>query len=178
MAPAMPTYSYADTSSTSTFQTEGLSTESQKKIQQEINRLRVEEQSKTLGVQQLDEYAEFGKKYGAAITESAKALGQTVNDFLNTPAGKWALIFIAWKVFGQEVYGLITSMIWFMVMLPLFVLASKKLVFESRQKWMDAMESGNISSSNVNDLGANYTVWSVVMVVAFLFVCFTGFSLM
>lgn len=89
-------------------------------------------ESPTSTVETLGEYAEFGKAFGSAIAETAEQVGATANDFIQTPAGKLSVALIVWKVAGDDLLGVVGGSIWFIIMLPLWIVFFHRMVIAPR----------------------------------------------
>jgi len=87
----------------------------------------------TVTANQLEEYADLGKKYGVALSEVAKSVGTTVNDLAQTPVGMFMLALVGWKVIGHDLLGVVGGTIWFTVMIPLWVYFFVRLVLKDRK---------------------------------------------
>lgn len=55
-----------------------------------------------VSVQKIDEYTQAGERIGKMLGGAAKELGVAVNTFIDTPAGKWTLALIVWKLMGAS----------------------------------------------------------------------------
>lgn len=53
----------------------------------------------------VDKWSQIATRFVAAIALVAKELGQTVNEFLPTPAGLIAATLIIWQVMGDDIIG-------------------------------------------------------------------------
>jgi hypothetical protein len=52
------------------------------------------------------QWAEIGKNIGLAISEAAKAMSVSVNEFAGTFVGKITVVLIVWKVIGQDMWSI------------------------------------------------------------------------
>lgn len=79
-------------------------TESQKAeiIKATENMAKAPDTTKTL-VHQVSQWADVGIKIGAALGACAKELNVAVNDFLQTPAGKFTFFMIAWRIMANDI---------------------------------------------------------------------------
>jgi hypothetical protein len=55
----------------------------------------------------VEEWAEFGERFGKVIATVAKELGIAANDFVKTPVGKLTAIAIIWKTFGKDWWSIV-----------------------------------------------------------------------
>lgn len=55
------------------------------------------------------EWADVGVKLAGAIGAAAKALSVEVNDFVKTPVGKWAMIFLFWYLLGAKIWAILVG---------------------------------------------------------------------
>lgn len=51
-------------------------------------------------VHKIDEYVAVGERVGKMMGGAAKEVGVAVNEFINTPVGKWTMFLIVWKYMG------------------------------------------------------------------------------
>lgn len=63
----------------------------------------------------LKEYAEVGKAFGTAFKECWSAVSTDVERFAQSPAGKWAMVLVSWKIMGQDAVELTTSVVQWIV---------------------------------------------------------------
>lgn len=62
----------------------------------------------------LKEYAEVGKAFGTAFKECWSAVSTDVERFAQSPAGKWAMVLVSWKIMGHDAVEITTSVVqWF-----------------------------------------------------------------
>jgi len=78
----------------------------------------------------IEEYANIGKKYGIALSEVAKSVGTTVNELAQTPVGIFMLIVVGWKTLGHDLLGVFGGIVWFSVMIPTWILFFRRMVFK------------------------------------------------
>ena len=83
-------------------------------------------------IDSLSEYAEFGKAFGSAISQTASELGVVTNEFIVTPAGKISVALIVWKVAGDSIAGFLIGIMWYVVLLPIWWSLFKRLVLNPR----------------------------------------------
>lgn len=57
------------------------------------------------------QWADLGKNVGTALVASAKEVGQSVNEFSQTPVGQITTAIIVYKVIGKEVLGILIGTI-------------------------------------------------------------------
>ena len=56
-----------------------------------------------LDVKKVDEYVALGERIGKMMGSAAKELGIAVNQFVETPVGKWTMAMIIWKYMGSAI---------------------------------------------------------------------------
>ena len=56
-----------------------------------------------LDVKKVDEYVALGERIGKMMGGAAKELGIAVNQFVETPVGKWTMAMIIWKYMGSAI---------------------------------------------------------------------------
>ena len=56
----------------------------------------------------LDKYAQIGKAFGSAFKECWSAVSSDAEKFGQSPAGKWAMVLVSWKIMGQDAINLTT----------------------------------------------------------------------
>lgn len=91
----------------------------------------------------LEEYANLGQKYGIALVSTAKELGKSVDELMNTNVGKIATFLIIWKVMGETVLGFIVGMGWFTVTNSLWIYVFRRLVLKTRG-YKEKLEDGKV----------------------------------
>lgn len=50
----------------------------------------------------LQQYAEVGKAFGTAFKECWSTVSVDAERFAQSPAGKWAMVLVSWKIMGQD----------------------------------------------------------------------------
>lgn len=131
-----------------------------------------------VSTENLSQYAELGQKYGIALSEVAKSIGVTVNDLAQTPVGKFMLVMVAYKVMGTDLLGVVGSVIWFTLMLPLWVYMFHRLVLSTRSIKETFGADGKLTSRVLSPLD-----WrdgypgpiSFTMLIVLVAVCGAGF---
>lgn len=71
-----------------------------------------ENMKETKDLDKAKQWVEFGEMIGKAIGSTAKELNVAVNEFVQTPVGKMALVLIVWKVAGREVFKFGLGFLW------------------------------------------------------------------
>ena len=56
-------------------------------------------------------YAEVGKAFGQAFKECWSAVSTDAEKFAQSPAGKWAMILVSWKIMGQDAIDITKSVV-------------------------------------------------------------------
>ena len=67
-----------------------------------------------VSVEKIDEYTQAGERVGKMLGGAAKELGVAVNTFIDTPAGKWTLALIIWKLMGASlthIFGAVLTLV-------------------------------------------------------------------
>jgi len=130
-------------------------------------------------IERLNQYAEFGQAFGSAIAQTAAEVGQATNEFIQTPAGKIAVALIVWKVAGDDLLGVVAGIVWYLVMIPLWMVFWKKNVTNMRwQKVVNAGDNGKTivtTEATAKDLQERADIATWVMLVIFGFICIAGF---
>lgn len=67
-------------------------------------------------VDQAKQWANVGEQVADAISATAKALSISVNDFMQTPVGWWAFVFIFWYFLGAKLWAIIAGCIAWLVL--------------------------------------------------------------
>lgn len=66
-------------------------------------------------IDEAKKYAEIGEQVGTAIAATAKALSVEVNDFVKTPVGWWAFIFVFWYFLGAKLWHIVGGIIFWTI---------------------------------------------------------------
>lgn len=101
------------------FDLQGLSEAQKIELYKKMENMK-EQNTGPTSVEQMKEYADLGQKYGVALAATAKELGKSVDEILNTTVGKVAMVLIVWKVVGQELLGIVMGLLWFSTMIPIW----------------------------------------------------------
>lgn len=127
---------------------------------------------------QMQEYAEIGKKYGIALSEVAKSVGVTVNELAQTPVGIFMLVMVGYKVLGQDLIGIFGSVIWFITMIPLWIYMFHRLIFSTRQI-KEIYSEGKLKEKNISPICycGHTIVICIIMLVILFFICVSGFAM-
>ncbi|MDP2593996.1 MAG: hypothetical protein Q8P36_01505 [bacterium] len=88
-------------------------------------------------VSQAKEWANVGKDLAEAVGATAKALSIEVNDFVKTPVGWWAFVFLFWYFLGAKLWAIIGgTLVWIILgcviwhSFRIFHIPQRKLVSE------------------------------------------------
>lgn len=68
-----------------------------------------------LTADKIDKYAQIGKAFGSAFKECWTTVSADSEKFGQSPAGKWTMILISWKIMGQDAVGLTRTLVQWMV---------------------------------------------------------------
>lgn len=85
-------------------------------------------------VEQVSAYVSIGKELGSGLAATAKEMGVAVNDFAGTPVGKFAMVMIAWKLLGVQVFQIVASIFFMLLALPFWAWAFRKYCIISRKQ--------------------------------------------
>lgn len=132
--------------------------------------------SSTISTDNLIEYAEFGRKYGMALSEAAKSIGSSVNDFAQTPMGRLMVVLVVWKIIGHDLVGILGGFIWFSTMLPLWIYMFHRMVLSTRkitETYTDGKRASVVKSPV--DWGGTTGGVAMIMLIVLALVCFCGF---
>ena len=72
-------------------------------------------------VNRFREYAELGQALGAGLVGTAKELGVAVNEFSQSPVGKFTMFLIGWKFFGHQILHVGLGLLYFCTFIPLWL---------------------------------------------------------
>ena len=130
-------------------------------------------------IDRLNQYAEFGQAFGSAIAQTAAEVGQATNEFIQTPAGKIAVALIVWKVAGDDLLGVVAGMVWYLVMIPLWIVFWRKNV--TNMRWNKVVTSGENGKNIVThelthdsmQERADVATWTMLGILAAI--CIAGF---
>ena len=87
-------------------------------------------------------WSEIGESVAKAIAATAKGLSIEVNDFINTPVGKWSLFFVFWYLIGYKLWIIVGGiLIW--ITLGSIILHSFKVFHIPRKKLVSETKSAD-----------------------------------
>jgi hypothetical protein len=72
-------------------------------------------------VEQANEWVDFGRHVGQAMSEGLSALTKEANTFSGTPAGHFTMAVIAWKVAGHDAMDLLNRTVHVIVGVPFLI---------------------------------------------------------
>ena len=122
----------------------------------------------------LEEYANLGQKYGVALASTAKELGKSVDELMNTNVGKIATFLIVWKVLGETVLGFVIGMGWFTVTNSIWLYAFRRLVLQARG-FKETVVEGKVTARNYERvLDSDQGATKVVLLIAFFAINILG----
>lgn len=125
-------------------------------------------------IQDALEYAQLGKKIGIALVEVAKELGKSVDDVLASTTGKIIVFLIVWKVAGQDLLGILAGTVWFLIMIPLWVVLLKKMVLDLRFSY-EYDDNGKVIAKQPTRDMETYGGWSFFFFAILGAICVAGF---
>jgi hypothetical protein len=160
-------------------------TEAQRlQIMQKTLELKTENQNTVSApaVQKVAEWASLSQQFGMALAQTAKELGITANQFVETPVGKMVAAIIIWKLIGGAlvhiaggaIFFLIASLIWLYLFRRLCLIASVKEVPGSR--WFGLVHNKEYTyydSDAVNSERTVLTCFAVAIAVVSIFIIFS-----
>lgn len=120
-------------------------------------------------------WVNVGKSIGVGFASTAKELGVAADELLSTKVGSIAMFLIVWNYIGDQLLGVIGSLLWFAVMLPAWGVYFKRIImrpvitYENGKKAKVEYEGGWKNSSD----GA-----IAAMVVSLFFICAAGFIML
>ena len=133
-----------------------------------------------VSVEKIDEYTQAGERIGKMLGGAAKELGVAVNSFLDTPAGKWTLALIIWKLMGASlthIFGATLVLVGGMLFIRGMIRRKYPTVVEYRPELFLGMfnrvlkaERGRIDDSDV----WFFSIFAAVVIGASLVVLLTG----
>ena len=144
------------------------------------------ENMKTTGdvttLDQLSSYAAFGKEFGSAIAQTANELGVVTNEFIQTPAGKLTVALIVWKIAGDDLFGIVFGILWFIIMIPLWVHFFRRMVVKPRMI-ETIVQDGNTKTTTkeINGRGSileETNAWAWILGAMLILICGAGFVIM
>lgn len=103
------------------------------------NILDITDKVSTVNPESVDKWVDVGAKIGKMLGGTARELGIAANEFATSPVGVIAMGLIVWNYAGEQLYDFIVGSLWFIVMLPLwlilfFKLAHRTLRYEDVKK--------------------------------------------
>lgn len=89
-------------------------------------------------VKKIDEYVAVGERVGKMMGGAAKEVGVAVNEFINTPVGKWTMFLIVWKYMGVMAIhffgGMLVLLVGAVVMTALYRRATNVEIIYDKEK--------------------------------------------
>lgn len=82
---------------------------------------------KPVKIQKINEYTILGKGIAEALSEAAKQLGVTVNDFVRMPVGQVTTALIVYKIIGHDVIHIALGLLWILVSTSIWLFFYSKL---------------------------------------------------
>jgi hypothetical protein len=67
-------------------------------------------------IEEAEKYADFGKHVAEAISATAKGLSIEVNDFVKTPVGTWAFVFVFWYFLGHKIWAIFGGVVFWIAL--------------------------------------------------------------
>jgi hypothetical protein len=125
---AMPAAAMAQ----ATVNTEGLSEQQVLELQQAAATARANGSTPEATAAKVSQYVEIGKGVGQGLGTAAKELNIAVNDFAKSPVGQVTMALIIYKVVGAKLIGVLGSIIWFSIMLPLWTVYFTKTCYANK----------------------------------------------
>lgn len=59
----------------------------------------------------IDKYAAIGKAFGSAFKECWSTVSTDAERFAQSPAGKWAMVLVSWKIMGEDAVNLTRTVV-------------------------------------------------------------------
>jgi len=78
------------------------------------------------------EWAETGTAVATALSATAKALSVEVNEFVKTPVGKWAMIFLFWYLLGHKIWAIVGGTLVWVTLMTLIVKSYRRMFITRR----------------------------------------------
>ena len=76
---------------------------------------------------QVEQWVSYGTQIGQALAGTAKELGVVANEFIQTPAGKFTLAMIIWKVMGQDIVHVGMALLMFFTLIPIWIYLFRRM---------------------------------------------------
>lgn len=112
--------------------------------------------------------AEYGKTIGQTIGGIAKELGIAANEFVNTPVGFVSIALIVWHFAGDDIMDITTSVVWYIVMLPLWVFLFFRIAYtvtgyteKTTTRWGKTYTKSVPLKSLDSDVGVTFLVFMI-----------------
>jgi len=121
------------------------------------------------------EYNDIGKQYGMAIAEAAKSLDMSVDELAKNQIGQTLYLIIAYKTIAKSLIGVVFGFLWFMVMIPLWIYMSNRLVLRNQRTNITYNDNGKITKREVQPLDLEkYGPMIVGLIVILVFISIAG----
>lgn len=112
-------------------------------------------------VEKISAYVEIGKGIGTGLGAAARELGIAVNEFAKSPVGQVTMALIVFKVAGGKILGIVGSVLWFSIMIPMWVfffnrICMPKTVYETFHENGKRKDRQVTPASNDDEVLAGY----------------------
>ena len=128
--------------------------------------------------QKVSQYVEIGKGIGQGLGSAAREMNIAVNDFAKTPVGQVTMALIVYKVVGSKLIGVLGSIIWFGIMLPLWVVFFNKTCYPKDVRITYDKETGKKTGKTVTVPSAddgNIAGYRMIFLLVLAVICISGF---
>lgn len=78
------------------------------------------------------EWADIGESLAKAVAATAKALSIEVNEFVKTPVGWWAMVFIFWYLLGHKLWAIVGGTFMWMTLMYLLWKSYRRFFFTTQ----------------------------------------------
>lgn len=130
----------------------------------------------------LSQWASLGQQFGAGIAQTAKELGVTANEFINTPVGRMVAIVIVWKLIGGALVHIIGGVIFFLIALIIWLRIFNRLCLVKSVKevpgrhffWLiQNKEFTYYGTNEVDTERVTMSIFAISIVILTLFIIFS-----
>lgn len=163
----------------------GLGEEEQLALRQKLVELKKTQSASGMSIPSVDklsEWASLGQQFGAGLAQTAKELGVTANEFVNTPVGRTVAAIIVWKLMGSAILHIVGGAIFFVVAMTIWwtawhricVIKSTKHVAGRHFFWLlQNKEVTYFGSGEVDSERVTLSIFAFIITAATLFIIFS-----
>lgn len=112
------------------------------------------------------EWVAIGNGLGEGLAATAQKLGVVANDFAKSPVGKMAMLLIIWNYMGNDIAGIVCSIMWLSIMLSFWTHHFRKTfgIFNEKGKFLHYDKGMFNDNSNYGTILAIYVAAIIAII--------------